>query len=781
MASLFITRQNVPSFKEWKTSSGASAPAACKGVGAIQGVWLADALNNLPAVRAFIKVPSANREGFLTGGGVGQPGGPLVQFEEHTIDLEVGLGGQNKLKGAAIMMCRVTLACPFDDFKVIFVETIVNFYPGLVKAYLCKMKSDEKTSDERALCVVYFDSNSLADVKIAHNLTKPTPFRSLIDESIVKEVDVVDETPFNDVIGYTSSNNNAMPPTKLSRFDWMPEVSVAFDDSNKGGQQNMVEMWGRINGEHIAKLEAACEYLAKHQHTFSYTVNHSIEADLELTVIEKCTPLPGKAKDHLRMHAGGPLVLLNGVYLGSIREFESWANKTYGYVDKTMDALYSKRARTNLANYMAKSEDTKDFVYYDMAYTTADGTEVALKPRIVVELYKKLLPKAAFNMVTMCEDKLAGTAVHRVVSKGWVQMGAGLGDVSIYGGTFEDESFSVKHKGAGDVGMASTGPHSNACQFYFSLDKLEWLDGQKVVVGRVVDGLKAVKAIGRSEVQPWNQRPKMRHYVASCGKLTPEMVLDKRTALHAGATPGAASADVMTISDDAPDAAAGGSADVAAGEKAVAGEEAAGEEAGPEIFDINSYDDDARKAALKMQQCGRGMLARKHAKLYIEMKFTETVADVAADKLWEVLGDFEAAGLLAAGWYDSIRDKGENKLGSQRTVVPGKGWWCETPREESLVTRNTTKMWLSYVILGPKENLEKAKYTDCTITWKIRGGDSGGSVVSCVVKCIPKPEFTAEQISPSFNTEFTGILAASLTVAKGDVSENSAAAAPPLD
>ena len=36
------------------------------------------------------------------------------------------------------------------------------------------------------------------------------------------------------------------------------------------------------------------------------------------------------------------------------------------------------------------------------------------------------------------------------------------------------------HRGCGDVAMASTGPHSNATQFYIALDKLEWLDGQKV-------------------------------------------------------------------------------------------------------------------------------------------------------------------------------------------------------------------------------------------------------------------------------------------------------------
>ena len=69
---------------------------------------------------------------------------------------------------------------------------------------------------------------------------------------------------------------------------------------------------------------------SKHQHTFSYAIEYVLESDLDVVVHKKCSGLPGKAKDHLRLHAGGPLVLLNGAYLGSIREFEIWADKTYG-------------------------------------------------------------------------------------------------------------------------------------------------------------------------------------------------------------------------------------------------------------------------------------------------------------------------------------------------------------------------------------------------------------------------------------------------------------------
>merc|ERR1719199_460443 len=231
-----------------------------------------------------------------------------------------------------------------------------------------------------------------------------------------------------------------------------------------------------------------------------------------------------------------------------------------------------------------------------------------------------------------------------------------------------------------------------------------------------------------------------------------------------------------------------------AGERGADAEELMAE---AEITDINSYDDDAHKAAVKMQQAGRGMLARKHQKRYLDMKWSETVGDVPPAKLWEVLGQFEAGGLKAGGWYADVpavsitTDKnGGSALGSKRTVVPEKGWWCEVPREEELVTRNASKRWLTYAIVGPSDTLAKAKYTDCTVTWKVREADSGegaegaGSVVLCTVRLLPKNDeegqsFTEEQISPLFATEFKGTLEAVLKVATGQVPETAAAADPP--
>jgi len=388
MSSLFITRQNVPSFKEWRAGG---AVGQAKAVGAVMGAWIPDALNNQSAVKAFLKVPADARAGFLSGGGVGTPGGTPVQFEEHVIDAELGLGGDSKIAGAAMLRVNLTLACSYDDFKVHFIESIANMYPGLCKAFLCKLP--EKNGEERATYVVFFDAAALGDVKREHDLTKPTAFRRLLEDAVVKEVEPFEVEVPTDVIGYGSSEiQKMMPPPKLSRMEWVPEVALAFDAANKGGEQYKLEVWGRMNGELLAKLAAACEYLAVHQHSFSYTLERVIEADLEQLILDKCRGLLGKAKDHVRMFPGGPLVMLNGKYLGSSPQFEAWALATYGYKDKTLDALYHARARKSLAAYMEREKDVKDFVYLDMAYINAAGTHEAIKPRIVIELYKQVLP-----------------------------------------------------------------------------------------------------------------------------------------------------------------------------------------------------------------------------------------------------------------------------------------------------------------------------------------------------------------------------------------------------
>eukprot|EP00005_Dracoamoeba_jomungandri_P009664 CAMPEP_0174270514 /NCGR_PEP_ID=MMETSP0439-20130205/44737_1 /TAXON_ID=0 /ORGANISM="Stereomyxa ramosa, Strain Chinc5" /LENGTH=99 /DNA_ID=CAMNT_0015359883 /DNA_START=18 /DNA_END=317 /DNA_ORIENTATION=- len=76
---------------------------------------------------------------------------------------------------------------------------------------------------------------------------------------------------------------------------------------------------------------------------------------------------------------------------------------------------------------------------------------------------------------------------------------------SVYGGQFEDEDFSIKHTGPGDVSMANSGKDTNGSQFFITTVKTKWLDGKHVVFGKVIEGLdvvKKVEAVGTQKGTP---------------------------------------------------------------------------------------------------------------------------------------------------------------------------------------------------------------------------------------------------------------------------------------
>lgn len=142
--------------------------------------------------------------------------------------------------------------------------------------------------------------------------------------------------------------------------------------------------------------------------------------------------------------------------------------------------------------------------------------------RIEIELYDDIVPKTCNNFRSLCKQKMYSNSIfHRIIKNfmsqgGDFTKGNGTGGRSIYGESFEDENFNIKHDKKGIISMANRGANTNNSQFFIIYEPQPSLDNKHVAFGCVKKGFEVLDKLNLI-ITDYNNKPSLECKITDCG------------------------------------------------------------------------------------------------------------------------------------------------------------------------------------------------------------------------------------------------------------------------
>jgi cyclophilin family peptidyl-prolyl cis-trans isomerase len=261
---------------------------------------------------------------------------------------------------------------------------------------------------------------------------------------------------------------------------------------------------------------------------------------MEIDYMKKLKVIQRESGGGFYHHKKIQLIICDGKYVGGKDEFIKFT-KSNGWITEIdedgNEVVHNRLVREEFTASVAErgNHPMVWMEFADGSKFTDDTTPIYGK--IVIELYNDVVPLAANNFMKLSTGELGATEmaklhyqgcpVHRVVPGGWFQagdivLGDGSGSWAAVGqeGKVQDESFVCDFSNplGGIVGYSTSSAHSIGSQFFVTLGGCDWMNGDYVGVGCVIQGFDTLRRI--NECKTTNQKPDPSIIVAKSGKLS---------------------------------------------------------------------------------------------------------------------------------------------------------------------------------------------------------------------------------------------------------------------